>query len=148
MAGKPQDLARRFWSKVNKLPSGCWEWTACLNEHGYGMFSYLGRAVRAHNIALMLSGVEIPKGLEPDHICRNTKCIRPDHLEAVTHLENGQRSMWAMKLHCANGHLMVGENIYWHLNRGRRVRNCLICKRDSGRRHHENKRKADSCATD
>lgn len=30
-------------------------------------------------------------GLEFDHLCRNKLCVRPDHLEAVTHTENVRR---------------------------------------------------------
>lgn len=33
----------------------------------------------------------VPDGLEPDHLCRVRPCIRPDHLELVTHLENCRR---------------------------------------------------------
>jgi len=33
----------------------------------------------------------VPEGMELDHLCRNTKCINPDHLEPVTHGENIQR---------------------------------------------------------
>jgi hypothetical protein len=33
----------------------------------------------------------IPENLELDHLCRNPACVRPDHLEPVTHLENLRR---------------------------------------------------------
>lgn len=34
----------------------------------------------------------LPPGLELDHLCRNKSCVRPDHLEAVTHRENMRRA--------------------------------------------------------
>lgn len=34
----------------------------------------------------------IPEGLAIDHLCRQTSCVRPDHLEAVTYAENLHRS--------------------------------------------------------
>lgn len=33
----------------------------------------------------------IPPGLHLDHLCRQPKCLRPDHLEPVTHAKNLQR---------------------------------------------------------
>ena len=33
----PNDL-ERFWSKVSKQPTGCWEWTGSLDKSGYGNF--------------------------------------------------------------------------------------------------------------
>jgi hypothetical protein len=34
----------------------------------------------------------IPDGLELDHLCEQVSCIRPDHLEPVTHAVNVLRS--------------------------------------------------------
>jgi hypothetical protein len=34
----------------------------------------------------------VPDGLELDHLCRNTSCVNPSHLEPVTHAENMRRS--------------------------------------------------------
>lgn len=89
-------LAERFWSKVDKS-GDCWLWTAALNNEGYGVFfvtvakgKYATRL--AHRIALELSGIEVPEGLEPDHLCRTSNCVRPDHLELVTHQVNMVRA--------------------------------------------------------
>lgn len=35
----------------------------------------------------------IPEGLTIDHLCRNTMCVNPDHLEPVTHRENLMRGV-------------------------------------------------------
>lgn len=34
---------------------------------------------------------KIPEGFELDHLCRTRSCVRPDHLEPVTHAENMRR---------------------------------------------------------
>lgn len=33
-------LSERFWSKVNKTGTGCWEWAAAVKVDGYGTFKY------------------------------------------------------------------------------------------------------------
>lgn len=92
-------LADRFWPKVNKHSgrwwrgTECWEWTAKRSPTGYG---YIGRGGRAgmrlvHRLSYELAYGEIPEGLEIDHRCRNRCCVRPEHLEPVTHLENIRR---------------------------------------------------------
>lgn len=82
---------QRFWEKVDKLgPNGCWIWTACKlgGGHGgpYGSFGADNKkTVLAHRYSYQLEYGAIPNGLELDHLCRNTLCVRPDHLEAVKH---------------------------------------------------------------
>lgn len=67
--------------------------------------------------------------LELDHLCRNRRCCRPDHLEPVTHKENVLRGMApsainARKTHCKRGHEFTAENIYPSPDGVRRCREC------------------------
>jgi len=34
----------------------------------------------------------IPEGLHLDHLCKNRRCVRPDHLQAVTQQENNENT--------------------------------------------------------
>ena len=87
-----------FWAKVNKT-EGCWLWTASRKERGYGQFLWQGKMHRAHRLAWVLSGRELPgKGLELAHSCHNKLCVNPEHLRPATHLENMRESK-AMGLH-------------------------------------------------
>ena len=84
-------LSVRLWAKVDKS-GDCWIWTGCRIRHGYGRISGPGRKpLLAHRVAYELTYGPIPDGLELDHLCRNPSCVRPDHLEPVTHLENVRR---------------------------------------------------------
>ena len=134
-------VAERFWAKVRKTPT-CWIWTAALDD-GYGQFWYDGRMVRAHRFAYELVIGPIPDGLEPDHLCENTACVNPDHLEPVTHQENMLRgnnpvAKNAAKTRCNLGHLLSGSNLYIHPNGGRR---CRECSRLARHRHYVEKEK-------
>jgi hypothetical protein len=122
----------RFWSKVEKS-AGCWNWAGTVLANGYGQFWLAGRAYGPHRLAYELIIGKIATGLEIDHLCRNPRCVRPDHLEAVTHRENWARSETYSAIafkrdHCSEGHLYA-EHGYTATSRGRPYRGCRLCKR-------------------
>ena len=127
LVGPPTD-EERFWSKVDRSGE-CWLWTAGLC-HGYGRFTLDGAHHPAHRVAYEWLIGPIPPGLELDHLCRTPACVRPDHLEPVTHAENTRRH-FAYQTHCKHGHEFTDENTYLPPN-GQRV--CRTCVRESNRR--------------
>jgi hypothetical protein len=89
--GRGLTVEQRFWRFVDKTDS-CWIWTGNLFQ-GYGLFSIRsGVPVRAHRFSYELTHGGIADGMELDHLCEVKRCVRPDHLEAVTHAENMRRS--------------------------------------------------------
>lgn len=142
---QPRSLEERLWTKVRKSsePDGCWLWTGS-SSSGYG---YIGltrqrRTRRVHCVAYELTYGPIPEGTEIDHLCRVTLCVRPDHLEAVTHRTNvlrgeGPTARNAQMGTCARGHPFDLLNTYWRSDGGRR---CRACKRlNANRRRSERK---------
>jgi len=118
----------RFWEKVEKTNS-CWNWTASKFKNGYGQFRLGGTMVLAHRFSYELSIEKITKGLEIDHLCRNRKCVNPEHLELVNHHMNLLRGNTiarfnAEKTHCPQGHAYTKENIYVESNGSRHCRTC------------------------
>ena len=123
-------VEERFWSRVTKGPD-CWVWTGPKSDAGYGHFRANGREWLAHRYSYTATKGAIPAGLEIDHLCRNRGCVRPEHLEAVTHKENMWRGIApaiavARTNICARGHVLEGENVYVRPN-GRRM--CAACCR-------------------
>ncbi len=88
---KRPDPIDRFFAKIVELPNGCWQWQGQIKK-GYGYFHVgKGRDMLAHRYAYELLVDKIPAGLQTDHLCLNTSCVNPDHLEMVTQQENLRR---------------------------------------------------------
>jgi len=128
---KERDILKRFWKKVKKT-EGCWEWTAYIRRDGYGQWGtrYMKLApLVAHRVSYCLLIGPIREGMTIDHLCRNRKCVNPEHLEMVTQRENilrgvGLSAMNARKTHCPKGHPLSGDNLASHRLPVRVCRTC------------------------
>lgn len=106
---RPSDL-ERFMRYVVKLPgvlilpngkrtTACWLWIGGRsrgrgNRLPYGSFRLGRRSVRAHRFACeAIAGIECPPDHHRDHLCCNSLCVNPEHLEAVHRVENQRRKM-------------------------------------------------------
>lgn len=85
-------MNRRYDAQYIVNPeTGCWDWQWFKNPAGYGQVRDDGRVRRAHHVYYERAHGPLPDGLVIDHLCRNTSCVNPDHLEAVTHAVNTHR---------------------------------------------------------
>lgn len=132
-----------FWSRVDRpSPYCCWEWLAGKTPEGYGMFhGGLGKNRLVHRLAYEWLVGPIPEGLNLDHLCRNTLCVNPLHLEPVTQRINvlrgkGLAAQNARKTHCKRGHPLNEAWVY----RGQRL--CRVCRNAATRRWKEARRGA------
>lgn len=98
----------RFFAKVD-AEGDCWEWTANKDKDGYGKFRDGDKHYRAHRFVYEQMVGPIPDGLVIDHLCKNTSCVNPDHIEPVTWAENLHRGASIQAKHarrrtCPRGH--------------------------------------------
>lgn len=134
---------QRFMSWIEVQPNGCWYWKGKPNRQGYGYFWLDGKSRLAHRVSYMHFVGPIPEKYEIDHLChtwdkscpggtgdKHRKCVRPDHLEAVTELVNVMRSNGvaaknAAKTHCDKDHEFTEANTYL-TPKGERI--CRTCR--------------------
>jgi hypothetical protein len=132
----------RVWAKFERDESGCWCWIAQTSK-GYGQFRLGPRMVYAHRWMYETLVGPIPRGFDIDHLCRNTLCVNPAHLEPVTHAENTRRGVSpaavnAQRTRCVNGHDFTPENTYERTNGNR---SCRTCVNEASKRYKQRKRK-------
>jgi hypothetical protein len=103
--GQPLDYihnhhARKKEYRIDQA-TGCWIWLLAKNDRGYGRKQLGGRKesgghkVPAHRYMYEKIYGKIPAGLQLDHVCRNTSCVNPTHLQPVTCAENTRRGLSA-----------------------------------------------------
>lgn len=122
------DYHFRLLSRIS-FAKGCWKWLGHKHNEGYGLIKKGNKSYRVHRIMYELLVGTIPAGMELDHLCRNTSCVNPKHMEVVTGRENILRSECppaknARKTTCLRGHLFSEDNIY-KLKDGSRA--CKTC---------------------
>lgn len=144
-----KNILQRFCDKVEPQLIGCWKWSAAKNSKGYGYFGTSTKrgTMMAYRFAYEINKGKIPEGMEIDHLCRNTSCVNPNHLEAVTSRENimrgnGFASINAKKTNCVRGHEFSPKNTIKRERTG--ARRCRECANMYMRIYHkipENKEK-------
>lgn len=98
-------LIVRFMERVNHkanikpvidgIDGNCWIWQGTIANNGYGKIPFRGNfngkdvnGDTAHRIAYQLFVGPIPEGMDVHHKCYRIQCVNPEHLEAITHIEN------------------------------------------------------------
>lgn len=134
----------RLLAKLVPQPNGCWHWTGgVIDAEGYGRVGYKGnRSVPVQRAVYDCLVKPIPEGAEIDHRCHtedlscpggrdcmHRRCGNPEHLEAVTQLENGRRSRSFSSANAAKTHCGTCGKPYDEANTYRSAgrRYCVAC---------------------
>lgn len=67
--------------------NGCWVWQRRIRD-GYPEARVGGRSIAAHRLALEAKHGAPLGSQAAHHICANTTCVNPEHLQPVTHRDN------------------------------------------------------------
>lgn len=119
----------RIYDRVTVTRGGCHECDMGITERGRSTACFGTVTFMAHRLVWELSGRRIPEGLTLDHLCRNTRCVNPDHLEPVTGEENSRRykeadKVGAYAVSCRRGHDLTVPGAR------RSNRSCAQCSRE------------------
>ena len=145
MPPKQTPAVDRALAKVS-YDHGCWVFHGSRLKAGYGKIlkdgGRGGEMALVHRVIYEAFVGPIPDGFDLDHLCRNTSCCNPLHLEAVDRSENVRRGIgWEKgavvaaekaraKAHCAKGHEFTPENTYLFTTpAGETKRFCRTCRR-------------------
>ena len=118
----------------------CWLWSGPRSGR-YGAACLGGKVRKAHKVVYEFLKGPVPAGKELDHLCRNRYCVKPEHLEPVSHRENILRgnspaAVHAKQTHCSRGHSLADAYVY---DGGRR--RCRVCTLANNRKSTERKYK-------
>lgn len=116
------------------LNTGCWNWKLSVGSHGYGN-AYNGKTVTvAHRLSYEAFKGSIPEGKQLDHLCKNRRCVNPDHLEPVSQAINIRRQFGGTEdlSLCPNGH--DRSHSFYDSEGSFR---CRICRTEASRKHRD-----------
>jgi len=96
-----------------------------------------GRAMSAHRAIWELAHGEIPADVWVVRVCGNPRCVRLDHLAAMTRVERFAARPGRDR--CARGHLLNEPNV-WRSTRRPGTRSCRKCAALRARRRRARER--------
>lgn len=79
-------LADGIRSRTERV-GDCWRWSGRIKD-GYPVTNINGRWYAVHRLALMAKHGADLGSQHAHHVCANTECVNPAHLQPVTHREN------------------------------------------------------------
>ncbi|MFF9309904.1 HNH endonuclease signature motif containing protein [Streptomyces sp. NPDC014748] len=144
--GSVEDTRINNFTRYEVSGNGCWIWTGPLfQSNGYGQMS---RAYKGTNLAYRAFYLKhvgsVPEGLQLDHLCRDRRCVNPQHLEPVTPAENQRRGLmgYGARTLCKAGLHDITDPANWYSPPGNpNARSCYPCAKAKWARQDARRRK-------
>lgn len=144
-------LPTKIQSRIQTDDNGCWNWIGATRPDGYGIMynKEKGKPQRAHRVTYSLLVEPLIEGLVIDHLCRNRRCVNPNHLRQTTQRENtlsgvGPAAKKHAQTECVKGHKFDKSNTYIHPKRG--TRHCRTCTNETSARRRAGELNTGLCA--
>ncbi|MFD7661067.1 HNH endonuclease signature motif containing protein [Streptomyces sp. NPDC059788] len=144
--GSVEDTRINNFARYEVADNGCWIWTGPLfQSNGYGQMSRVYKGTNLAYRAFYLKHVgPVPEGLQLDHLCRDRRCVNPQHLEPVTASENLRRSSmgYGARELCKAGLHDIKDPANWYVPPGQpNHRTCYPCSKAKWARQDARRRK-------
>lgn len=131
-----------LFNSICDIKTKCWNWTS-YNHGGYGIIKINKKNIRAHRMSYEIFVKKIDKNMQINHLCHNRLCINPNHLEELSHAENGSREKAkhynSQLTHCRRGHEYTKDNTKFIMrpygHNGWAMRECLECRKITTKRY-------------
>jgi hypothetical protein len=141
------DPLTRVLTNSKITDKGCWEYLGSHNGKGggYCQFSVKNKHLYVHRFMYEYYYNSLDSSLVIDHLCRNSRCVNPLHLEETTQKTNCRRGLvginMSSKTHCPKGHPYNLENTHYIKNsNGNLARQCKTCNRINQKNYQERKK--------
>ena len=135
----PRRVAERAHNRHRVDEGGCWISTYSTQSAGYAQVGWkvAGRTfmVLAHRASWEYANGRVPEGSTIDHLCKQRRCVNPQHMRLLSNFENARRTHgreWGLG-ECVNGHSNV------HLRKYAAQWGCSLCRAEYQRRYRARK---------
>lgn len=129
-------IRNRFLSKINyNNTNGCWEWSDKLCNN-YPRFKYNRITKKSHRLSYEIFVGPLNEQLFIDHLCRNTKCVNPFHLELVTPKVNNERGFSPTNIANKTNKCKLGHE----LSQLPTQKRCIICMKDYEKKWYKSRK--------
>lgn len=137
----PERVAQRAATNVDIQADGCWISRYSVASHGYAQIGWQTPTSRhmvlAHRASWVHVNGQMPLGMTIDHLCKERRCVNPEHLRMLPNYENARRvagSDWPIGF-CKRGH-PNSELVEYPRGDGGVARECRICRKARIRRNN------------